>query len=145
MNIRAMMCCGVQEISGVSGYNGDYELGLKTMLQNGLPSCGALIFTQAGAERSTKYGKKFAGYIEENKLGTVEKTGGFINPNTKRPIFVYTWSLDRQALTEFYTKKVLEPAQEKAKKAAEALAKRQEAARAAGRNPNARSLYDYGY
>ena len=56
------------------------------------------IFTQA-TKRAT-YGKKFAAYIKEHKLGDVIHTGFNVNPNTRRSVGLWVWTVDHDALKE---------------------------------------------
>lgn len=114
MRINTMQCCGVREISGLSGCHGDagFKAGVITFLtaSGGVPATGALIFTQAGKKETVKYGDQFAEWIIKNKLGTVnESGGGYINPNSQNPIYIYTWVMDRAAMQEFYNVEVLAP------------------------------------
>ena len=54
------------------------------------------IFTQA-TKRAT-YGKTLAAYIKKYKLGEVITTGFNINPNTRRSVGVWIWTVDHDAL-----------------------------------------------
>ena len=54
------------------------------------------IFTQA-TKRAT-YGKNFAAYITKHKLGKVITTGFNVNPNTRRAVQVWVWTVDHDKL-----------------------------------------------
>lgn len=54
------------------------------------------IFTQA--TKRAVYGKRFAAYIKEHKLGEVICTGFNSNPNTRRLVQVWVWTVDHDAL-----------------------------------------------
>ena len=54
------------------------------------------IFTQA--TKQATYGKRFADYIKKHKLGAVIHTGFNVNPNTRRFVGVWVWTVDHVAL-----------------------------------------------
>lgn len=61
---------------------------------------GIVIFSDS-ARRGN--GKRFAKYIEEQGLGTVEASKIVNNPNTRRNIQMWTWYLNRPALAKWLT------------------------------------------
>lgn len=110
METRGMMCCGLVELAGLSGYrtpeaaftdlieNNDMAYDIDDSTLGG----GAAIFTSAGA-RAT-YGARFAKYIEDNKLGTVTELPRFKNPNTRNAIRTFFWVIDYKAVRKLYKK-----------------------------------------
>lgn len=61
------------------------------------------IFTEAAVDRAS-YGKLFAKFILDNKLGEVIKTGVNINPNSTNSLQAYIWTVDHDALRGWWEK-----------------------------------------
>ena len=115
MELRQMGCCGIKEITGLS-----YCVDTKTAMQDfailtSLRKAEAYqkdlslkwipapvvnfryaIFSQAHKESA--YGLKFAAFIRDQGLGTLEETGFSSNPNSGNQLKAWIWTVDHDAL-----------------------------------------------
>lgn len=110
-NTNGLSCCGVIEISGISKGRSaegvlkdlfgvdDYDSETTAYLPSEAPH---YIFTQAGNSRARKgYGYELAAYILKHGLGTVSGSTPARNPNSGRYVTVFTWTIDKPAITRW--------------------------------------------
>ena len=107
-----MLCCGVNELDGIS------QATPQEVLEDLLlsvpyydepvyaeePNAAHLIFTQATAKKDrnlTGYGYKLRNLIEAEDLGSVTDSNSGVNPKTKRHIVVFTWTLNRRGIVNW--------------------------------------------
>lgn len=106
MLARTTSCCGLQELTGVSGHEGA-EAALKALIsysRGTIPHCSHLIFTGVTGRSKTgddSYGGKLEAYIREKGLGTVTGSQIATNPNSHRRLKVWIWTLDRKAFSSW--------------------------------------------
>jgi hypothetical protein len=126
-------CCGIKELAQIGAHRTpieaiksvatppqryDYMRHMYVPHEGGLQWQGNfrfLVFSQAG--KRAKYGKALAAFIEENKLGTVTESGQGINPNSRRHLTVWVWTVDHAAV-----RKLLKKSEKEAKNAAKQTA-----------------------
>lgn len=102
-------CCGLRELNRVSAHRTP-EDALRSLFTIPSREYGNYttnkkfryaVFTQAGG-RST-YGKRLAAFIIEHKLGEIVETAGkHINPNSRRLLKAWLWTVDHDALQKWY-------------------------------------------
>lgn len=120
MAIRALDCCGIKELSGISRYTTPEDAffqscatlipyqGIPT-----IPSCRFLIFSQANRSVETNYdtntsttlepptegyGYRMAQFIRDNNLGTVyDSIEVAQNPNSNNHLKMWVWEMDSDA------------------------------------------------
>lgn len=114
MNANSMRCCGVKELTELSGTR-DPAAALMTMLnylgrhEYGGPGsrtilhfpAAHIIFTGVTKTRSN-YGERFANFIRENNLGEVIESVVKRNPNSGNPLKVWVWSIHRNNLEAWW-------------------------------------------
>lgn len=108
-------CCGVGDIYGLAGYTlENIEQALKDLTTvpgwgGGCykePGQGFYIFTQGAVGSSPAYAEAFKQLIEREKLGVVTESRPNGNPNHNlRPVIVYVWALDFDALAAWWERK----------------------------------------
>lgn len=131
MNIafRPMGCCGLSEMSGIACLNGDAVSLYFSMNRPPVPTLPSLmteiiasytrtsggkwpahiIFTQAmrdtpkGGYTACKvpYGEILASFIEEERLGTVNRSTPAINKNSSGLITTFVWAPDQEAIEKW--------------------------------------------
>lgn len=123
MIFRHMSCCGFREIDDLSlirndeftlplmrslGFDPDYyyAMGRRRLLPRPAIRFAHLLFTEAGTK--SKYGAKFKAWIEREGLGTVTVSPAKKNPNSRRMVKGYIWSIDRDALRAWYARNLEE-------------------------------------
>lgn len=134
MYVRSMSCCGVREISGLSGYPsapaamrafvqylrqpGGYPSGMTAgrLVKEGDSTYAAgfnqrfryVFFTQANPTKlsPTGYGFRFAAFIRKHKLGEVVIASevDHINPNSNNHLAMWTWTVNQDALSKWAIK-----------------------------------------
>lgn len=99
MDLRAMSCCGFKELSGLSyGHNGDPAAQMRDFHARATRigfNFGCVLFT---ATARAKYGRTFAAYITEHKLGELTVGHLALNPNTGHKVQGWIWAVDKPAL-----------------------------------------------
>ena len=139
MELRMMGCCGIKELTGLS-----YCVDAKTAMQDfAVLTClrkaeayqkdGSLkwihapvvnfryvVFSQAHKESA--YGLKFAAFIRDQGLGTLEETGFSINPNSGNQLKAWIWTVDHDALKSWAEANPKAPVAQQASTAAAAAA-----------------------
>ncbi len=119
LNDQGFLCCGINEISGISegsaeevvldlltnNYDYDYEKN-ENILELDIPEYSHLIFTQASSRtpRGTGYGFRLESYIAQEGLGDVVHSAPAKNPKTDNYIVVFTWTLDRKGIQRWAKK-----------------------------------------
>lgn len=64
-----------------------------------------VVFSQAGAR--SKYGDRFAAFIQTNRLGDVIETAGrYRNPNTNRVLKAWIWTVNHEAVATWVRNRV---------------------------------------
>lgn len=134
MYVRSMSCCGVREISGLSGHPSAPAAmrAFVAYVQNPriYPSVAEetkkvkdkdetfaadfnqrfryVFFTQANPAKlsPTGYGFRFAAFIRKHKLGEVVIASevDHINPNSGNHLAMWTWTVDHEALNRWAVK-----------------------------------------
>lgn len=108
--IHILNCCGINELALISQNRTVKDILTTALVQNQeynyitntygrrtlKKSYRFLLFSQAGSR--SKYGDRLAAYITEHKLGKVAVCGEGINPNTRRKIKAFMWTVDFDAL-----------------------------------------------
>lgn len=114
IHLHSTECCGVQEIGGLSQYTKKSRQALRKILISStyqghdrrgrlLKSriahrFGMFMFTQATWDENpiyqAAYGEQLKQAIKRLDLGTVNRTGPFLNPNTGNYIYTYNWVID---------------------------------------------------
>ena len=121
----SQFCCGVIELHGIHRITADVvklkQVGYGTakefliavikrywgvnpvsLTRSPLP-WGNAIFNEAfGRGYAEHYGEALKNYIEEYGLGLVVKSHTAVNPNTKRAITTYVWTIDHVALKNWW-------------------------------------------
>lgn len=125
-----IQCCGLREMSSVSYFEGDPEGAMESFArkayphetnqpcnvsQNGYHSHTAewtghfahVVFSQAGKPNSSpyfknRYGVDFATLITKEKLGNLVESDWQINPNSTRPLKVWIFTPDKQAILKWW-------------------------------------------
>jgi len=91
--------CGVVQISDLSSTPAhDLRESVPQILHN----TAFAIFSDVQG----RHGHSLRDYIVKNKLGSVRTIGPKENPNTDNRIYVYVWSVDRDALSRWYHKSI---------------------------------------
>jgi hypothetical protein len=106
-------CCGIRELTQLSYFASDPAEALRSFakqvytktraIPNGPQNFRYVIFSQANSpgnngEGRSRYGEKFAAFIQANGLGDVIETAGtHINPNSTNVLKVYVWTVDHLA------------------------------------------------
>lgn len=116
IRFKDLYCCGVKEIHGIQYHhrflnipctgNYTYEplsvLEILTQVRDLYANIGNnrpfLIFTDNDNSRK---GEVLAVYIEEHKLGTVQRSQLEYNPNSGNRIVVYVWAVNAEALLSY--------------------------------------------
>lgn len=105
MEIRAMACCGLRELHGLS-WEHSADDAMHAFRRAVGPGGGSgtgfryVVFTQAGTEHV--YGDDFAALIRDHKMGdVVETTGTHRNPNTNHTLKVWVWTVNHAAVKRF--------------------------------------------
>jgi hypothetical protein len=105
--LNMMNCCGIKELAPIESFTPDGAIrnvarrtmwgpsGRKDVLE-WPTNFRFLIFSQAGTR--AKYGTNMVKFIEDNKLGTVVEGGNGINPNSRRRVRVWVWTVDHDAV-----------------------------------------------
>lgn len=105
--IEDMMCCGINEISGVSrDYPADIIEEVRDKMfpatenaYNTARKQGMSIFSDIERNKTNREenGWKFAAYLTKKKLGKVTKIATFKNPNTNNKVTVWqvVWDLNK--------------------------------------------------
>jgi hypothetical protein len=105
IDVASLMCCGVDEISGISRYRDPdkvmFDYCKSIDIDTDRPHCAFVIFTQAGG--SSKYGERLFEFIKANRFGKIRKSSRLPNPNTRRIVVVYTWEADFKKIKKWYT------------------------------------------
>lgn len=106
MDIRHMSCCGFRELSYIGGQTPEENMericrhyaihGRLTVEHLALSHA---VFTATGR---AKYGRAFAAYITQHKLGDLVCSTLATNPNSGNKIQGWIWTLDREALVKWY-------------------------------------------
>lgn len=122
MNIGSMNCCGLRELSNLSGSYSPREA-MQNFLQVACPRGGRyswntgkhtyvnelrfshVIFSEA-KNGSGNYGERFAAYIRRNNLGDVVASGRRVNPNSGNQVKCWVWTLNKRALIAWANKNI---------------------------------------
>ena len=131
MMLRSMSCCGVREVSGLSGHKSAPEAmrslcGYVLKPDGGYPTSDGspvkpgdttfragfnprfryVFFTQAQPSKmeGAGYGFSFAAFIRKHKLGEVviASEGDHVNPNSGNQLKMWTWTVDHEALAKWF-------------------------------------------
>lgn len=95
-------CCGIGELYDIHSVKPDViveELESHLRSFRDLP---LIIFSDTN-RKSNCGGNALAKYIVEKKLGTVVKSDIKVNPNTRRKIAMWIWTVDYKKLRKYFT------------------------------------------
>lgn len=103
MEIVDLNCCGLKELSGISGFR-DPSAVIWALFDyygsdNDKIHQGGYIFSEAGAGR---YGRKLAAFITTNNLGTVTAAPAFRNPNSGNFVRTFVWAVNKKTFPSFF-------------------------------------------
>lgn len=112
-SMDSLSCCGIREIAGLSYLGATKEDGSHWTMEDmffdacrraaphlpRLPRCRYFIFSQAGDDANTTYGRVFEKFLLDNKLGeVVDSIPAGVNPNSSRHLKIWIWIPDRPAV-----------------------------------------------
>lgn len=120
-----MACCGARELAGISYVEAGQEANALWDLcrrQNPqtptFPRCRYVMFTQAssptlmsmaGFKKTEGYGYRFASWIEEQGLGSIEHSiPDGINPNSSNNLKMWIWIVDNKGVANWIAEQVKE-------------------------------------
>lgn len=117
MEIQAVNCCGIREISGISGHKPEAVMKAfaKKVYGDGKSHTDVwsyhyqrphgenwryAVFSAAarGKKAAPRYGDALRAYILKHKLGEVVETGVAVNPNSGNNLKAYIWTVDHEAV-----------------------------------------------
>ena len=113
-----MCCCGIREIGNLQD-TASPEAAMKDFMNEIAPHpsyCTGRIesrdkfrYAIFSATQRSRYGTNFASYITEHKLGELIETGYNKNPNSRRMLKIWVWTLDHVALKKWKDEHMQKP------------------------------------
>lgn len=106
MDVARMGCCGFKELQGISGLTPEQAVErFCRYFTNPARATTAhlmvshVVFTATGR---AKYGRAFAAYITQHKLGDLVCSTLATNPNSGNKLQGWIWTIDREALVKWF-------------------------------------------